>query len=390
MSWMRREFLRRWGAGVTAASLSGLLGCSNNQQTATSLQDDAALMTSVADLEERIPQLMTELRVPGASISIISNGRIAWRKSVGIRDHASGAPVDDDTIFEAQSMSKPVFAYRVLKLAELGILDLDAPLTKYAPELFLRGDSRLELVTARRVLSHTTGFPNWRSKEDPLRINFTPGEKWSYSGEGYHYLQSVVTHLVGHTDAKNCGRFELQYRLCASDFSDYMAANLLRPFGMMSSGYVWTEAIGKRMATAHDKNGRPAPRPKSTPLDVARYGSAGSLLTTATDYARFLLEIVDPKPPDAFRLNEASRREMLRPHVDVPGMPFKMSWALGWQIWHLPERDVVAHGGDIHGFHSQAAFSPARRRGFVILTNGENGSELISKHLLKDLVDQFA
>jgi CubicO group peptidase (beta-lactamase class C family) len=169
-----------------------------------------------------------------------------------------------------------------------------------------------------------------------------------------------------------------------------MIANLLRPFGMMSSGYVWTEAIGKRMATAHDKNGRPVPRPKNTALDVTRYGSSGSLLTTATDYATFLLEIVDPKPPDAFRLNEASRKEMLRPHVDVPGMPFRMSWALGWQIWHLQEGDVVAHGGDILGFHSQAAFSLARRRGFVILTNGENGSELISKHLLKDLVSQFA
>jgi CubicO group peptidase (beta-lactamase class C family) len=180
MSWMRREFLRRWGSGVTAASLPGLLGCANRKQTATPLKENAALITSVADLEKRIPQLMTELRVPGTSISIVSGGRIAWRRSFGIRDHASGAPVDDDTIFEAQSMSKPVFAYRVLKLAEQGVLDLDAPLTKYAPELFLQGDSRLELITARRVLSHTAGFPNWRTREDPLRINFTPGEKWSY------------------------------------------------------------------------------------------------------------------------------------------------------------------------------------------------------------------
>ena len=69
-------------------------------------------------------------------------------------------PVDYDTVFEAQSMSKPVFAYRVMKLCEQGVLDLDTPLTKYTPDIFLKGDPRLELITPRRVLSHTTGFPN--------------------------------------------------------------------------------------------------------------------------------------------------------------------------------------------------------------------------------------
>jgi hypothetical protein len=80
---------------------------------------------------------------------------------------------------------------------------------------------------------------------------------------------------------------------------------------------------------------------------------------------------------------------MLRPQVAVPAMPFKMSWALGWQIWHLDRGDIVAHGGDVNGFHSQAAFSVPRKAGFVILTNGDNGSELIWKRLLKNLVDRF-
>jgi hypothetical protein len=125
-------------------------------------------------------------------------------------------------------------------------------------------------------------------------------------------------------------------------------------------------------------------------VDVTRYGAAGSLLTTARDFAKFLLEIIEPKPPDTFRLTARSRDEMLRPQVRVADTPIKMSWALGWQIWHLDQGDVVAHGGDITGFHSQAAFSLPRRRGFVLLTNGENGSELISKHLLKELIEQFA
>ena len=138
---------------------------------------------------------MAELRVPGVSVAIIKDAKIAWRKGFGVRNQHTAVPVDYDTVFEAQSMSKPVFAYRVMKLREQGVLDLDTPLTKYTQDIFLKGDPRLELITARRVLSHTTGFPNWRAKEDPLSIKFTPGTQWSYSGEGYYYLQSVITRL---------------------------------------------------------------------------------------------------------------------------------------------------------------------------------------------------
>ena len=93
-------------------------------------------------------------------------------------------------------MSKPVFAYAVMKLVEKGVLDLDAPLTKYTRGRIV-DDPRIELVTVRRVLSHTTGFQNWSSREDALRIHFQPGERFQYSGEGYSYLQNVVTQLVG-------------------------------------------------------------------------------------------------------------------------------------------------------------------------------------------------
>jgi len=381
----RRRFLATSGC----ASLLSLVGCSTNERVSTRQDGRADWHKGVSDLEKRLPQLMTELHVPGASIAIIKDAKIAWRKGFGVRDRHTGIPVDYDTVFEAQSMSKPVFAYRVMKLCEQGVLDLDTPLTKYTKDIFLKGDPRLELVTPRRVLSHTTGFPNWRSKEDPLRINFTPGTQWSYSGEGYSYLQSVITRLAGRTDSTRCGTYELGHRVCASDFGDYMIANLLNPFGMTSSGYVWNETIDKKLASAHDKNGQPIQRRKSTEIDVARYGSAGSLLTTATDYAKFLIEVMDPKPPDAYRLNEASCKEMLRPQVTVPNSPIPASWALGWQIWHFDKGEIVAHGGDDTGFHSEAAFSISRKSGFVILTNGDNGADLIMNRLLRDLVDHF-
>jgi CubicO group peptidase (beta-lactamase class C family) len=241
-------------------------------------------------------------------------------------------------------------------------------------------------VTARRVLSHTTGLPNWRSKEEPLRFEFTPGERWKYSGEGYHYLQSVVTRLTGHVNASLCGTFEEGYRVCATDFGEYMTANVLRPFGMASSAYLSSEAVMKHKAAAHDQNGQEIAKPQNTPTNVARYGAAGKLLTTAADYAKFLVEVMAPKPADDYRLNAASLTEMLRPEVDVSG-PVKMSWGLGWQIWHLDQGTLIAHGGDDTGFHALSMFSPDTKSGFVILTNGENGAGLIMERLLSDLIN---
>jgi CubicO group peptidase (beta-lactamase class C family) len=93
----------------------------------------------IAELERQIPQVMADAIVPGLSIVLIRDAQVVWRRGFGVRDNASKAPVDSDTVFEAQSMSKPVFAYAVLKLCEKGVLDLDTPLTKYTPDRVLVG-----------------------------------------------------------------------------------------------------------------------------------------------------------------------------------------------------------------------------------------------------------
>ena len=323
---------------------------------------------------------MEETKVPGLSIALVRNAKLAWRRGFGVMDHASNAPVDDTTMFEAGSMSKPVFAYAVMKLCERGILELDTPLNNYTSERYLLGDPRLNLITARHVLSHTSGFQNMRSRANPLMIHSTPGDKWQYSGEGYAYLQSVVTSLTGHVDRKDCSTFEADLKVCGTDFDAYMRANLLAPFGMDSSGYIWKAGFAKHIARPHDGQGTPLPTHKSGPAGAARYGAMGGLLTTATDYAKFLIEIVDPKTEDAFRLPQASLREMLRPQVKVEDGPgYAISWALGWRLAHMADGDLASHGGDRTGFHSTAEFSVASRSGYVILTNGDNGWKLIEE-----------
>ena len=338
----------------------------------------------IADLEDQIHGLMGRVSVPGLSITVIRDAKLAWQGEFGFRNNESRVPVDSDTVFEAQSMSKPVFAYVVMKLCEKGTLDLDeplinytpidgleTPLTDHSPEVLLKDDPRLALITARHILSHTAGFQNWRTEEEPLRIHFEPGEQFLYSGEGYSYLQSIVTFLAGQS------------------IEPYMQANLFHPFEMTSSGYIWNDLFESRAALPHDSDGRPLDKFKPTEETVARYAAAGNLHTTATDYAKFLIEIIDPKPSDDFHLNRDSLAEMVRPHVAIPDDTYPSSWALGWEIQHAETGDLISHYGDNRGFHSFAVASLERGTGVVMMTNGENGAGVIDSLLLGDPIQRL-
>jgi CubicO group peptidase (beta-lactamase class C family) len=385
----RREFLLESSRAALSFSLLPLVARAQENQKSAESVDGILEKTLIADLEKQIPRLMEEAKVPGLSIAIIKDAKLLWRRGFGLKDGTSREPVDNDTVFEAGSVSKTVFAYVAMKLCEKGVMNLDTPLTKYASARFLEGDPRLDLITARHVLSHTTGFQNWRSKEEPLKIHFTPGEKWSYSGEGYSYLQSVVTHLVGHVNPKDCAPFEAGLEVCATDIDVYLRANVLDPLGMVSSGYLWNDTMENHMAPGHDAEGKPTGlNRKPTGPAVARYAAAGGLCTTPTDYARFLIEVVDPKPSDAFRLKKETLQEMLRPQVKRNS---QSSWALGWEINHTENGDFLRHGGGNPGFSCFVAASVERKAGYVIMTNSENSGYygVIAKLITGEILSQF-
>ena len=365
----RRQYLGEISRAALGFSLLPIAGCGSLEHSARQV----ATKLPVADLERQIPQWLQEAKVPGLSIAIIDRGRLSWRRGFGVTNTTSRAPVTTDTIFTCCSMTKPVFAYFVMKLCEKGVLGLDEPLTKYAPERYLQGDSRLDLITARHCLSHTTGFQNWREEDGkPLSIHFLPGTQWSYSGEGYAYLASVVTRLI------------------KQPLEDYMQAQVLSPFGMSSSAYLWNGSIDRRMAWPHDSAGQPLPNNKRpTHESVARYGAAGDLLTTPTDYARFLIEVIDPKPSDEFRLSRESRDEMLRPQVPVPNAEQPRSWAIGWAIVHNGDRNFIYHSGDDAGWHAIGVASAANKSGFVAMTNGELGTQVLGKILMSDSMQRL-
>ena len=369
MAASRRRFVTDTCRAACALALLPSAGCARQNASHPDLPRNIPEY-----LDKRIPELLTETKVPGLSIAVVKDSALAWRRSYGVANVETKARISDDTIFEVGSVSKTVFAYAVLKLCERGVLSLDTPLTRYSSERPL-SDPRVDLITVRRVLCHTTGLPNWRSSDTPLGFAFTPGEHWSYSGEGYWYLQSVITRLLGRVDPDKCSTFEDGLRVCATDIAGYLKANVLDPLGMPSSGYLWNSDYETRAAQGHDATGNiRSPRRRASAVDAARYAAAGGLHTTATEYVRFMIEVIDPRRSDAYRLSRQMRDEMIRPQVKVDSTS---SWALGWQIFHGKFGDVISHGGDNPGFKAFVVASVARKAGWVIFMNGDNAAPII-------------
>jgi len=301
------------------------------------------------DLEDRISSLIEKYNVPGVSVSLIEDGEIVWSEGIGVRHSEQGSPVTPDTVFEAASISKPVFAYAALGLWERGIIALDGSLDGYLSEPYLDGDPRLSLITMRRVLCHSTGFQNWRG-EGPLGIHFAPGERFSYSGEGYVYLQRVVEEVTG------------------LPLEEFMEGALLAPLGMADSSYVWLDGYEGRMAYPHDEEGEAGELRRRSEAK-----SASSLYSTSRDIARFVIENMEPSDRDGPRLSPGTVDEMLGPQMRVND---SVSWGLGWGLQHADDGDSFWQWGDNGGYKNFVVASRERGEGVVILTNGANGLKL--------------
>jgi CubicO group peptidase (beta-lactamase class C family) len=177
----RRAFLLQSGRTAFGLSLFTFVSCSDRKAVSESTGNVDGLAGLARELERQIPSLLRAKQVPGLSMALIHGGRVVWSRGFGVMNAGSAIPVTADTLFEAGSMSKPVFAYAVMKLCETNVLDLNTPLTRYISERWIENDPRIDLISARHVLSHTSGFQNWRSEAEPLRIHFAPGTQHLYS-----------------------------------------------------------------------------------------------------------------------------------------------------------------------------------------------------------------
>jgi CubicO group peptidase (beta-lactamase class C family) len=331
------------------------------QQANAPLPNSTKKEQVIQQLEQLIPKLLQEGDVPGLSIALIRNSEVVWHKGYGVKNSQTKEPVTDGTMFEAASLSKPVFAYAVLKLADLGKIDLDTPLNKYLPGNYDVGDDqRIHQITARQVLSHTTGFPNWRN-DKLLKIYFMPGERFSYSGEGFVYLSKVVEKISG------------------EKFNDFMKHSVFEPLGMTSSSYVWQDNFAQSKSYGHSPMSEPRGQNK---VEIAN--AAASLVTTAQDYGKFLAAILKGQG-----LKKATLQQMMKAQIKVSEsgtnntmrMPEKLSptlsWGLGAGLQQTADGLSFWHWGDNGNTKAYFVAFEKKKSGVVIFTNSANGLSII-------------
>ena len=352
---------------LTIVGLSACYGQNGHGQQHLEQRDqftsfDGTQISSKA-LDQFIEEQMNALDMPGLSIAVINDAKIVYHRTFGVTNTQNGQAIDDETVFEAASMSKPVLAYFAMAMVEDGLLDLDTPLHKYLPNYDLDYDKRYEQITARMVLNHTTGMPNWRyeNKMQYLNLKFDPGTQFSYSGEGYEYLGNVIAHLRGGT---------------RTDLEAWIKKEVFEPAGADQAHYLWNEFLEEHKASGH-VNGMP-----NNIYQPLLPSMAGGLHIDAVGFAQFMIAMMNEDG-----LDEASYDELFSTQWTLPDdhdfvVNYDQSeWSLGFAIEPAPDGNIYAHGGNNGDFQSYFEFSKDKKMGYVFLSNSNVGERFT--HILK-------
>jgi CubicO group peptidase (beta-lactamase class C family) len=387
------------GVAVVLVLLITLLGpaaCTNTPATAIPGSPAKPLVAlggkniGLAEMEASVQQAMAKANVAGLSVAIINDRQIAYVHAFGYRDQARGIPFTTQTVTAAASLSKTVFAYLVMLLAEDGIIDLDTPLQAYLTKPLpdypayadLAGDDRYKQITARMVLNHSTGFPNWRQFQPDKRLIFLfdPGTRYMYSGEGYALLQMVIEEITGR------------------DLETLARQKVFGPLGMTHTSYVWQRAFQGNMADPHDVFGR-TQRLAQFLLRRSRASAAGTLVTTAEDYARLLAAVMN-----ASGQRKATMDEMLRPQIAIsseqmfgPGAwvdtntyrGIRLAWGLGWGRFDSVPGRAFFHTGETNGYQNYTVTYPDKGIGIVLLSNSDNFQSVAAEILRATIGDVY-
>lgn len=347
-----------------------LLFCLMNFKSYSQLQALSGNGISIADLDAFITKQKDSLGLPGLSFALINNGRIVYHRSLGLSNVETKEKVDANSIFEAASLSKTVFAYFVLRLVDKKVLDLDTPLYRYLPYQDIAKDERYKLITARMVLSHATGFPNWRysDKRDEskykygeLYLKFTPGTQFAYSGEGYFYLTKVVAHLSN---------------LTIQTLDPLFQKEVSEPLHMKKAWFSWVNYIAKHKVKGH-ANGKVVS--KAWPIafpeqDSTWFDAAGGLHAEAIGFSSFLIGLMNGEG-----LSKSLNDEMFKAQVQLdknsPHYIYNgdIAWGLGIAIRPTEFGLVYEHGGNNGDFQSGFKINKSNRNGYVFFTNCDQG-----------------
>ena len=364
-------------------ALTFAVPCAVSQEVISRL--DGSKITA-QEIDATMTRLMNAAEVTGTAIAVIDHGKITYMKAYGYRDKAKQLPLTVNSVMSAASITKSTFAYYVMQIVDAGKLDLDEPVYRYLPKPLpeypryadLAIDPRYKRITARMLLDHTSGFPNWRWLEDDqkLKIHFEPGARFAYSGEGIDLLQLVIETIT------------------KKSLQDSMRERVFAPLGMTRTSLIWQESFENDYANGYDEYGR-----SMGPHRWKNPDAAGSMQTTVSDIAKLVVAAMQ-----GTALSQKIRAEMVTSQIQIhskhefptlneettdANKPIRLSYGLGWGLYWSPYGEVFFKEGHDEGWRNYVVGFETPKSGMVILTNSSNGEGIFKYVLESVLKDMF-
>jgi CubicO group peptidase (beta-lactamase class C family) len=376
--------MKKWICGIVV--IVGIIGChsavSRPFPNAPAIKRLDGTTLSAGDIDATVLRLMHAAKVTGTGVAILNDGKIVYLKTYGYRHLKNGLPLTPDSVMSAASFSKVAFAFMVMQLVQEGVLDLDKPVYQYLRKPLpdygdysdLAGDERYQKITARMLLDHTPGFPNWRWFEDDrkLHIHFEPGSRFAYSGEGIALLQFVVETVT------------------KKPLEDLMQERVFQPLGMTRTSMVSHLRFDSDSADGYDEQEN-----SLGPQRRLKAQAAGSMKTTTADFARFVQAVLQGQG-----LRKETRDLMLSPQIQIlskhefpplametteENKPIRLSYGLGWGLYWTPYGKAFFKEGHDEGWRNYTVCFDDAKIGILIMTNSSNGEGLY-KELLETLL----
>lgn len=368
----------RFKPSATLKSIVALIGLailgSCDSDTGVTIKRIDSSSVSKEGLTHTIDSLADVAQVQGLVVAVFDNNQPVYTHIKGYKNISEKWALTDSTNIYGASLSKAVFSVLVMKLVEDNVIDLDKPLESYLPKKIyeyeprtrwhddysdLKTDNLYPKITARMCLSHTSGFQNWRSRDKKLQVNFEPGTKYDYSGEGFVYLQVVLEKITGK------GLETLAQEI------------VFEPLGMKNSSYEWKPRFENDYAESYAKDGRMFPKDKD---NEPRAGS--TLETTFGDYVKFLTAVLNKKI-----LKESSYMELYSPQTQLKTISksvadkndvaeeykdITLGYALGWGYMKTRYGTGYFKEGRGSGFHHYSILFPELGKGVLVMSTSEN------------------
>ena len=338
----------------------GLSNPSTSDEKGLLFQSELAL--SSIDSFVRSQQNIHE--IPAVSLALIKDGTIVYFKNYGVINSDTKVAVSEESVFEAASITKPVFAYTVCKLAQKKLIDLDKPMHERFP--FPEDDIQkypcYKNMTPRHVLTHTSGLNNWG-----VELNHCPGEKFGYSGQGFEFLtKALAQSFTEEMDRK---------------IMKYLKEEVLIPFDMNSTFFIESDTLKARCVTGH-LEGTPQAQIFPESPEMA-YG----MHSNAEDIAKFAIGLLnrdglsDAMSTDFFQFHTLLETDQKEYKSD-----YDQAYGLGIYLRDSPYGMVFGHSGSNYDFKCLFEVYDQLKMGYVIMTNSDTG-DLLNNQIAKFLIE---